>query len=110
MNTGVKRVNVSLEPTTRPRGIDKNDRSYRAVIQRLFTKKKQKKQDIIIGTWNVRTLHQWGQHENIKEEKNRVTVNILGVCEFRRASNGNFVRNAQKVKHSDGEKMKEVLD
>lgn len=32
----------------------------------------------VIWEWNVRTLHQWGQLEYIKQEMNRLNINMTG--------------------------------
>ena len=49
------------------------------------------KDKIIIGTWNVRTLNHCGKLENVKQEMQRLEINILRVCETRWENNGKFV-------------------
>ena len=34
---------------------------------------------IRIGTWNARTLYQYGKLENVKKEMTRLKINILGI-------------------------------
>ena len=36
-----------------------------------------------VATWNVRTLFQNGQFDNVKQEMTRMRINILGMCEVR---------------------------
>ncbi len=39
--------------------------------------------NIIVGTWNVRTLRAAGKLEELTHEMNRYLWNILGLCEVR---------------------------
>lgn len=52
-------------------------------------------QKIVIEAWNIRMLYQYSQLENLKQEMNKLNINIIGVCEIRWASNGNFVSNTR---------------
>ena len=45
---------------------------------------------IKLATWNVRTLFQCGKLENLKQEMNRLQLNILGICETRWTDAGSF--------------------
>ena len=44
---------------------------------------------MVIGTWNVRSMHQ-GKLEVVKQKMARVNVNILGISELRWTGMGEF--------------------
>ena len=44
-----------------------------------------------IATWNVRTIHQPGKLENIKNEANRVNLDMLGLAEVRWLKSGKLL-------------------
>ena len=44
-----------------------------------------------IARWNVRTMHQVGKLQNVKEEAIRLKVDILGLAEVRWLSSGKLV-------------------
>ena len=46
------------------------------------------KEIIKIGTWNVRTMYQDGRLDTVKQEIDRLKINILGMCETRWVNNG----------------------
>ena len=47
------------------------------------------KEQHCIGTWNVRSMNQ-DKLEVVKEEKARVNINILGICELKWMRMGEF--------------------
>ena len=49
------------------------------------------KDTIKIGTWNVRTLYQLGKLINVRQEVERLKINILGICESRWKNSGDFI-------------------
>ena len=73
-------------------------------------KRKQKRNEINIGTWNMQTMQENGGHvdlakldlliEEFKEQK----LNILGLCETRWSKQGRFNRGEYTVVHSGSEK------
>ena len=46
-------------------------------------KRRNKKSDLKIGTWNVRTMAQGGKLENVKQEMERKKVGVMGISEVR---------------------------
>lgn len=65
------------------------------------------KQNIILVTWNIRTLNHCGQLENIKQETGRIYINILSTCEIKWVNNGNFISDKHRIINAGGEKIKE---
>ena len=47
------------------------------------------KEQYCIGTWNVRSMNQ-GKLEVVKQERARVNINILGICEIKWTRMGEF--------------------
>ena len=47
------------------------------------------KEQYCIGTWNVRSMNQ-GKLEVVKQERARVNINILGICEIKWTRMGKF--------------------
>ena len=47
------------------------------------------KRNIVIGTWNVRSMNQ-GKLEVVKNEMARVNINILGISELKWTGKGEF--------------------
>ena len=45
-----------------------------------------------IGTWNVRTLNQFGKIENLKQEAEHLDIDILGISETRYKEEGTVRR------------------
>ena len=69
------------------------------------TKLLSSRNNIIIGTWNVRTLYQAGKIQNVIQEMDRIRVNIiLGVCETRWDTSGTFLHDGHTVIYSGGDK------
>ena len=56
-----------------------------------------------IGTWNVRTLFTSGQLGNLKLEMDRLSTDILGICETRWTGNGQFFSDSYAIFYSGGE-------
>ena len=63
------------------------ERSSSVVIKR---KPSHPNKQLMVGTWNVRTMNQTGKLENIKEEMERNGLNVLGMCEVRWKDCGHF--------------------
>ena len=59
---------------------------------------------IKLGTWNVRALFQCGKLENLKQEMNRLQLNILGICETRWTDAGSFRSDKFTIIYSGGMK------
>ena len=59
---------------------------------------------IKLATWNVRTLFQCGKLENLKQEMNRLQLNILGICETRWTDAGSFRSDKFTIIYSGGMK------
>ena len=57
-----------------------------------------------IATWNVRSLAQSGKLDNIKQEMERMSVNILGMSEMRWTGAGEIQSDKFKVIYSGGQK------
>jgi len=65
-----------------------------------------------IGTWNVRTMRARGKLENIKQEMRKANLKVLGLCETRWETAGDFESNEFRVIHSgskDGQKGVAVI-
>jgi hypothetical protein len=62
-----------------------------------------KRQELKIGTWNVRTMNLKGKLENVKEEMKRNNLNVLGVSEVRWIGDGDFVSDQYRVIYAGGE-------
>ncbi|MCH9665805.1 MAG: hypothetical protein K0U41_08180 [Gammaproteobacteria bacterium] len=61
------------------------------------------KECIKIGTWNVRTLYQAGKLDNVRQEMDRLEINILGICETRWSNNGEVFSEEHRMIYSGGE-------
>lgn len=55
----------------------------------------------MIATYNVRALFQCGLLENLKQEIERLSINIIRICETRWENNSPFISDGHR-----GEKMK----
>ena len=55
---------------------------------------------IRIATWNVRTMYQPGELENIKKEANRMNLDILGLAEVRWLKSGKLLSDAHMLIYS----------
>ena len=60
------------------------------------------KEELKIGTWNVRTMNGEGKVENVKEEMRRNGINVLGISEVRWKENGDFISDGFRVVYSGG--------
>lgn len=56
------------------------------------------------GAWNVWTLNNCSQIDNVKQEMSRLKINILGICETKWPNNRDFVSNENRVIYAGGEK------
>ena len=54
-----------------------------------IAKKKKKREQYCIGTWNVRSMNQ-GKLEVVKQEMARVNVDILGISKLKWTGKGEF--------------------
>src|SRR5918996_3720690 len=75
------------------------ERSSSVVIKR---KPSHPNKQLMVGTWNVRTMNQTGKLENIKEEMERNGLNVLGMCEVRWKDCGDFDSGGYRVVYSGG--------
>ena len=57
-----------------------------------------------IATWNVRTLHQKGQLENVMPEMQHLEVDVLGLSEVRWTNTGSFDKQGYYIIWSGGQK------
>ena len=62
-----------------------------------------RKKNLKIATWNVRSLFVAGRLEEVKEEMNRLGIDILGVCETHWIGNGKFNSDNMMILYSGGE-------
>ena len=53
-----------------------------------------------IGTWNVTTLYQPGKFENLIQEKQHVSLDILGIAEIHRAEEGKIMQENHTMIYS----------
>ena len=60
------------------------------------------KNNLKIGTWNVRTMFQKGKLDNIKQEMERLKINILGISEVRWKDAGLVDSDQHKLIYSGG--------
>ena len=75
------------------------ERSTSVVIQR---NPSQQNEQLLVGTWNVRTMNQAGKLENVKEEMKRNGLRVLGLCEVRWKGGGDFESDGYRVIYSGG--------
>ncbi|GFN73976.1 RNA-directed DNA polymerase from mobile element jockey-like [Plakobranchus ocellatus] len=61
-----------------------------------------KKDKLNIATWNIRTLLQKGKLENIKQEMERMKLNILGLSEVRWKGAGKITSGGHEIIYSGG--------
>ena len=57
-----------------------------------------------IATWNVRTMHQAGKLQNVKEEAIRLNLDILGLAEVRWLGSGKLVSEDHTLIYSGHKK------
>ena len=60
-------------------------------------------ENILIAAWNVNTLHQAGKYENLKRERRRMGLDIVGVSEARWTGVGECEDDEVKFIYSGGE-------
>lgn len=58
------------------------------------------KEQMRIGTWNVRTLLKVGKLEEVKVVMDKSQLDILGICETRWGGNGDFMSGDFRIIHS----------
>ena len=63
--------------------------------------------DLVLGTWNVRTLHAVGKLENASKEMESHKIGILGVGEMRWTGSGCIKKDSYMVLYSGGEQHTE---
>src|SRR5580692_714171 len=61
-----------------------------------------RKQEIKIGTWNVRTINRRGKLENLIVEMKKNNLNVLGVSEVRWTGEEDFESEGYRVIYSGG--------
>ena len=57
-----------------------------------------------IATWNVCTLYQKGQLENVMQEMQRLEIDVLGLSEVRWTDTGSFDKQGYHIIWSGGQK------
>ena len=62
------------------------------------------KMTLKVATWNVRTLFQNGNFDNVKQELTRMRIHILGMCEVRWTGAGLITSDEYTVIYSGGHK------
>ena len=60
------------------------------------------KDQLKIGTWNVRTLYEKGEFTNVQLEMTRLDIDMLGLCEVRWKSAGKITSNDYTFIYSGG--------
>ena len=55
-----------------------------------------------MSTWNVRTLYQSGKLDNVKQEIERLKINILGICETRWKDCGELKSEGYRIIYAGG--------
>ena len=55
------------------------------------TVRKNIRKPLKVAAWNVRTLFEGGKLENVKQEMERLNINILAVCETRWTGSSDFL-------------------
>ena len=63
------------------------------------------KSNIVIGTWNVRSMNQ-GKLEVVKQEMARVNVDILGISELKWTGMGEFNSNDHYIYYCGQESLR----
>jgi len=62
------------------------------------------KSNMMIATWNVRTMHQDGKHENVQQEMKKYKMDILGIAEARWKGVGKTESEGYTTIYSGGER------
>src|SRR6476619_810200 len=60
----------------------------------------EEKHEIRVGTWNVQTMNAMGKLENVKEERQRNRLSIMGVSEVRWKDGGDFVSDGYRIMYA----------
>ncbi|GFO05913.1 craniofacial development protein 2 [Plakobranchus ocellatus] len=68
------------------------------------------KDKLNIATWNIRTLLQKGKLENIKQEMERMKLNILGLSEVRWKGAGKITSGGHEIIYSGGTESETGVD
>ena len=63
-------------------------------------KRKQMKESIKIGTWNIRTLNRPGKLYNVIREMKKANMSILGLSEVRWKEEGDFISEDVRIIHT----------
>jgi len=64
---------------------------------------RKRRNEMDLGTWNVRTMNRKGKLENVKEEMRRSNVSVLGLCEVRWKGGGDFYSDGYRIMYEGGE-------
>ena len=67
------------------------------------------KEQYCIGTWNVRSMNQ-GKLEVVKQERARVNINILGICEIKWTRMGEFNSDDHYIHYRGQESLRKKTD
>ena len=65
------------------------------------------KEQYCIGTWNVRSMNQ-GKLKVIKQEKERVNINILGISELKWTGMGKFNSDDHYIYYSGQQSLRRI--
>ena len=99
-NNGVKGAFPSISESSSP-GRDNHERQVDPDRHQASVRNK----DVIkIGTWNVRTLFQCGKLNNVKQEMERLGINLLAINETRWLNNGEIMLDGFKFIYAGGQK------
>ena len=93
---------TQMEAAPGRNGVERQDTPGRQQAT-VNNKPKNKKNNLKIGTWNVRTLAQSGKLENVKQEMDRMKVDLMGIAEMRWKGNGKLISNDHTVLYSGPE-------
>lgn len=67
-------------------------------------RRKKDLRNVDVATWNVRTLNQLGKIEQVKNECERLNIDILGIAEARMTGTGNTKIDSWLLSHSGGDR------
>ena len=77
---GVNGIQKAATPGKNGVGRQDNPGRHQATVA---VKRRNKKSDLKIGTWNVRTTAQSGKLENVMQEMELMKVDMMGIAEMR---------------------------
>ena len=60
--------------------------------------------NLVIATWNVRTLYQVGKLDNVIQEMKKMKIEILGIVETRWTESGKIRKDSHTILCSGGQK------